>query len=364
MTNTRNRALDMLKIFATIFILFHHYQQMCEVVTGLDFSGGFWHGSFYWGYMVELFFLISGYCMLSYVPKIQEGLTFYRFYGRRAARLLPLMALSGVVSTVLILLYQKMTGSMFLDAQPSLFGMFLQALGIQAGWGFTNPMLNNPTWYCSVLLLCYIVFYGIVFWSHRLKISPVFGFVFFALLGCGIQNYGLDLPFMNSSTCRGFYAFFAGLLLALLMPVLQKCRWAFWFSAVAVILFALEFWQKGGQVGYMPHVLVFIVYPAIVLLLQSKPFGWFSSLPLWEKWDKICYSVFIWHGVMYLLVFLVLESFHMDKSVMVNRRMMILCAAVLQLIGVSSYYFIENPLNQKMLSWLASLDPMSKAEKS
>lgn len=362
MTNTRNRALDMIKVFATIFILFHHYQQTYEVLTGIDFGGGFWNGSFYWGYMVEFFFLISGYCMLSYVTKIQQGMTFHRFYGRRAARLLPLMAVSGVVNAFLILIYQKMYGRSFLDAQPSLFGVFIQALGIQVGWGFTNPMLNNPTWYCSVLLLCYIVFYAIVFWSHRLGVSPSFGFVFFALLGCGIQSYGLELPFMNSSTCRGFYAFFAGVIFALLTPILRKWRWIPWASAAAVILFALEFWETDGQVWCLAYVLVFILYPSIVLLLQAKPFSWLGSLPLWEKWAKISYSVFIWHGAVYLMAFLLLGSLHIDQSIMVNRRMMVLCAIILQVVGILSYNFIEKPLNRKALSLLASLNPVQEAE--
>ena len=55
----RNYALDALKVAATIIIIFHHYQQL----TNSSFSAGinYYGGWFYFGMMVELFFLISGY---------------------------------------------------------------------------------------------------------------------------------------------------------------------------------------------------------------------------------------------------------------------------------------------------------------
>ena len=52
--------LDLIKSIAAVFIVFHHYQQMANVkFDGINFFGG----SFYWGYLVELFFLISGFVM-------------------------------------------------------------------------------------------------------------------------------------------------------------------------------------------------------------------------------------------------------------------------------------------------------------
>lgn len=67
----RRGALDFLKILATIFIVFHHYQQIVNVTypEGVDFCSG----SFFWGHMVELFFLISGFVMLPWCRRITEG---------------------------------------------------------------------------------------------------------------------------------------------------------------------------------------------------------------------------------------------------------------------------------------------------
>lgn len=77
----REYSLDFIKILATVFIVFHYYQQ----VIGVYFDKGinFYNGKFYFGYMVELFFVLSGYFMYSYIEKIQKGVTFRKFFLKR-----------------------------------------------------------------------------------------------------------------------------------------------------------------------------------------------------------------------------------------------------------------------------------------
>lgn len=359
MGHTRNRTLDVMKIFATFFILFHHYQQVYEIVSGSSYEWGgikFYGGIFYWGAMVELFFLISGFCMFPYIEKISKGKTFYQFYARRVARLLPLMALSGLFCAIAKLFYQNVYGTDFLG-EPSLFGVALQALGIQEGWGFKNPSLNNPTWYCSVLLLCYVVFYCVIFWANRLRVSPVYGFVFFLLLGCSQSNYDISGPFLNGPTARGFYSFFAGVLLAGLMPKIKKWRWSTLVSAILIVTYAIVYSVQNGEIEYGTFTLTFLLYPAIIILLNGFPCDKLCGFSVWEKWAKITYSVFIWHLPFYMVLYIVLPILKIDLSVMGHTRTMIICAIVLQLLGWISYHFLEQPFNNKMLSWLMSMDP-------
>jgi len=98
----RNNSLDFLKIIATILIVFHHYQQALNVeFTQINFFGG----KFYFGYLVELFFLISGFLMFNYIEKIKQGLNFESFFINRVKRFLPLVAIAAILYECLIYFY-------------------------------------------------------------------------------------------------------------------------------------------------------------------------------------------------------------------------------------------------------------------
>lgn len=70
----RNYSLDFIKIIATIFIIFHHYQQ----ITGAYFHNkiNFCNGKFYFGYMVELFFIYPVFLCIPILTKLNRELHF------------------------------------------------------------------------------------------------------------------------------------------------------------------------------------------------------------------------------------------------------------------------------------------------
>lgn len=128
----REYSLDVIKIIATILIVFHHYQQ----VTGAMFSViNFWDGKFYFGYIVELFFVLSGYFMWRYVDRINATYSFKCFILKKMQRLLPLVAIGAVVYEILLIIYQILYGQQWLGIQVTLWGTVIDALGIQDGWG-------------------------------------------------------------------------------------------------------------------------------------------------------------------------------------------------------------------------------------
>ena len=157
MEKARNNSLDFLKIIATILIVFHHYQQELNVkFTQINFFGG----KFYFGYLVELFFLISGFLMFNYIEKIKQGLNFESFFINRVKRFLPLAAIAAILYECLIYFYFRIFGEKFLEQGLNFFGTIISILGIQAGWSFENPMINNPMWYISVLILYFILYFN------------------------------------------------------------------------------------------------------------------------------------------------------------------------------------------------------------
>jgi len=115
----------MFKKVATVLIAFHHYQQ----VTGAYFDGmiNFCGGKFYFGYVVELFFIISGFFMYHCIWKIQGDYSFFQFMKRRA---LPLVAISAVVYEILLLMYQHIFQQSWFGINNSDFlGYYYHSIG-------------------------------------------------------------------------------------------------------------------------------------------------------------------------------------------------------------------------------------------
>lgn len=213
----REYSLDVLKIVATTFILFHHYQQGSGAVYKYI---NFWDGQFYWGYLVELFFVLSGYFSFIYVKKIKEGWCFREFAYKKITRLIPLLALSVFVEAA-IYLYRIHLGA---EIEISLWGILLNALGVQTGWVTQVKAVNGPSWYISVLLLCYLLFYVVTYLSKRWRIPHTYFYIGTICVGIAINTYGLSLPFLNSSTARGYVGFFTGVLLAAYLKKYEKYK--------------------------------------------------------------------------------------------------------------------------------------------
>lgn len=129
----RDGALDLLKIFATVIILLHHFQQLFNVSYG---NVKFCSEIFDFGIMVELFFIISGYFTYKWSDRIVNGETeFGTWIKKKCTRLLPMMGIAAIAFEMLIFVYKHIYDSLFwgdADIYPS--GVVLEMLGVQSGW--------------------------------------------------------------------------------------------------------------------------------------------------------------------------------------------------------------------------------------
>lgn len=208
--SNRNYSLDVIRIIATVLIIFHHYQQVFNVVypSGVNY----YFGRFYFGNMVELFFILSGYFMTPYIPRIQNGMTFADFIKKRLIRLLPVIAIAATATEAVVLFGTK-HGSGYLASlglHVSLWGWFIDSIGIQSGQVLNNPFVNNPTWYVSVLIWCYVVFFMITWVANKIKSNPLWGYIGMIFAGFAINTWQVNLPFASDGTARGYIAFGGG----------------------------------------------------------------------------------------------------------------------------------------------------------
>ena len=207
-TSFYNRPI---KFVSAILIIFHHYQQDLEItLSGINFC----NGGFYFGYLVELFFIISGFLAASGIEKTEKQ-DFGEFFINKAIRIYPMAWISILVCTVVLMLY-KLT-----------FNNWLETVGI---WQFVTSMLlvfnngiislpsygiNNPLWYVSVLLVLFFFFWFCVKMSSKYRMNAEYFYLILILIGlkvnCGITSMGsyLDRPLV-----RGMISFFSGCILS------------------------------------------------------------------------------------------------------------------------------------------------------
>ena len=223
MKDSRKVLPDILRIILTAAVLFHHYQQL----TGTFFYRGinFYGGNIYFGYIVEIFFLMSGFFMVPYIAKIRDKMSFPAFFGKRLIRLLPSMIVGTVFYDIALFFYVRLcNGTLSYPTNINIFGSIVTALGL-GSWSITKDYEINPIcWYVSVLLLCYILMYIFVFISKITKI-PAGIFLAVPMIAGVVITHVTEfsiIPFLSTRIARGYIHFFGGMLLGIIITGLFK----------------------------------------------------------------------------------------------------------------------------------------------
>lgn len=102
----RFNSFDFLKFIAAIMIVFHHFQQ----VTNTKFvNGNFYFGRIYFGYLVEFFFIISGF-LTAFSLSHKPIKSFKTFMLGKAIRIYPMAMLSVVATFCIFIFYYRIIG--------------------------------------------------------------------------------------------------------------------------------------------------------------------------------------------------------------------------------------------------------------
>ena len=277
-------------------------------------------------------------------------MNFKDYYLHKVIRLLPLVSIAAVVYEIILYIYVHVYKFSWFDTKASLWGMILDCLGIQVGWSSLNPCVNNPTWYISVLLLCYLIFYLITYWSHRLKISPYYGYIFMIFVGMEISTYGVSIMFITVGTDRGYYAFFGGIIFHkfLLSDFIKMRKNILGFSVFIVVTVLMIFcWDLvNADIGY---VMTFVYYPSVIIILQSKYVSKLFERKICSICDEISFNVYIWHGVLLLGIVCIRDILNLNFN-WNGKLSMLIFTLFCFLAGTISYFAIEKPIKNKIES--------------
>lgn len=345
-------GIDFLRVIASIFIVLYHYQIFggYYIHGGLNFAGG----KFDFSTMVEFFFLSAGFFEVS-AAKCRE-MKFGKFFIPKAVRLMPQVALSVIAYE----LFAYINNS--LNIEPpltvSMSGSIITALCLHGIGIFDNPWINGATWFVSVLLLCHIIYFGIVRICNKIRLNRLIPFALMIILGLALKVLKPELPFLNVYTGRGYCMFFFGCILAYLIKkewtsdagspscydfklgiVIEAVLWPVVIGILLSHFFTRDFPMKG-------LLLYFIVYPGLFVLFGFGSLRKLFRSDLWGKLGNITYDVYVWHGPMIILNGIIMHfmpemhiSYYLTESAFV--LFMFLFGAIL-------FRLVDVPINRLM----------------
>ena len=219
-------GLDLLRIIGAVAVAyFFHY----KIVLGTSPFKGTIVGDFlntYGGYAVELFFVISGFVMWhAYSNRIREGkVRFGKYVIDRIIRLYPQVIIAVVVIVIIMQIGYAIYGEPLTDnANISPLAIVLNILGLNGGTlaEAGGMSVNGPTWYVSVLMVCYILYYAIIKLCRGSRIAESVCFAIMIIIGIVLIYHPLQIPFLLMSSGRGYMFFFAGIFAAKLQQLLS-----------------------------------------------------------------------------------------------------------------------------------------------
>ena len=343
-TKKQEGSLNVLKLLATITIVFAHYQQ----TSGTLFENGinFFHGEFNWGYMVELFFILSGYFTYSYARRTNAGDTFFSFWWKKYMRFLPLLFITGLATCGVLCWRSIRFGS---DFYYSLWACLGGMFGF-GRWFTTDSIINNPTWYIDVLLLCYAVFYYATYLAKKNNSHPAAVYLVVACVGILMYEisiqYKFTVPFFSTHIARGLFSFFLGLLLRELLDTFTPHEKPLWIvlSALYVLGFTYLYMKHNDFVAEQQYYLLTLtVFPTLIILFKIEFLQNLFSGRFFTDLSGITYHTFMWHTpIRYLFIY----GLRLMSIPYKTRAAMYLCLVISFVVGTLSFA-VETRIKKK-----------------
>lgn len=294
---------------------------------------------------VEVFFCISGFMARHvYFHEIERHeISWSQFLMKRVCRLYPAMAIS-VITVVCI-----QWAGIWLWGDPifswhdiSVTGMLLNLLGLQAGvYQSTVSAVNGPTWFISVLMVCYLLFY----WGAQQK-DYVWKFGFIILLGISLLlNDEIQFLFLFHANARGYISFFIGVLLYQMMANGIAIRWGGGLLFIAVLCIIPH-----DIVGNRNVLMGILGAPSLLYIcMTNRMLKQLLEVKIIKMLGRISFSVFVWHMPVMALIklFNILLNLKLDFS---SRRIWVVVVLIVVIFSAFFKYMVEDKISQALVS--------------
>ena len=332
--------LDLFKTLLCIMLAGMHYQQ---AVGWLFPKFVFLTETFVYHYLVDAFFLISGYVLTMSDTADKKSCRRSLLY--RILRLYP----SALLSCVFMFVMVWVIALLFEDSAPveipftSFWMTAANFLFVDKGWFWAYiPSINFATWYLCVLIQCYIAFYAVKKISACVSFSR--GLLYFAVLSVTLAGHSClermpYIPFFNGYSLRGYVPFFAG---CLLYEIYDKAKPTYinimrgigvLTGIASVLIFGWDNWYSA----------VLFIYPLILdIAVHTKQI----NSKVIKFTGSVLYGVYLWQGVIFYLMTVIYVR--MGLPLEASLHVMLLFFAVCFGVSAFVYKFIERPFLKYM----------------
>ena len=286
-------AIDGMKgIGACIIAFFWHYQHF-KPQDGSPFLSAFPMSYKYGSFMVELFFMLSGFgMMLGYSERVLEHrISFRDFIVKRLRKIYPPFIFFTLVTIITELAYYHKCGTTFVYGNFDIQHLIYNLLLMQDGFFGKDWSFDAPSWCISICMLCYLLFYFIL---YRVKNQRHACYAFFAavLAGTTITLSGVNYPVWNELVGRGIACFFTGAILFTVYSNRERFRsqrlgyvcLAAVILSYCVLRFSPGFmgdFRMAFMLGIAPALILAVLFiPWLRTVLGIRPLAYLGSLSI------------------------------------------------------------------------------------
>lgn len=351
------RGIDGLRGIAAIGIAwFAHYyfllpEDMFPFYNGI--THWFWN---YSTYFVDLFFVISGFVMVHVYREriVKRQIGFADFVKKRLIRFYPLMVFSLICVVILQEIHKVTAGIVFEDvliADNSVLAFLLNLLCLQ-GTSLVSSSFNAPSWYLSIVLIMYILFFVVTYFAGKYGKEKLAYFLMM-ILGITLAIKGYPTVFLN---CRGVTGFFAGCVLHEVcsrvceMTDTKKKNAVAWSALLALLFIAvLGIKYSHGLFAASNQVIVvyeIFIWPLCVFLAVCMPWiKWILSRKVFVFLGKISFSMYLIHYPVMILM----DNINIACNVGLHyegEKAFVVYVTMVMVISVLCYYFVEKKLDK------------------
>ena len=297
--------LNLVRIIVAIGIaFFFHYMIIFGYAPGLSVEHNL-DALLIFAYIgVELFFTISGFVMyMSYHSKIKSGeIGFAQYIGGRVRRIYPMMILSVIFMALAQwgskLHYGYYSILNYDDGRNTFRAFILSVFGVNSDWVCDHDQysINGVTWFISIIMICYILFFAIVKLTPERKTENLC-YIAIMILGMVILRYPLDKPLLYNSCGRGYLDFFLGAILAQVVLLIKEKHYQKYASLLGICAIASYFVIiTYGKIKFYNYYVSFLLNVGILLVTICVPiFRKISTNRFIAYAGDLSFDIYLWN---------------------------------------------------------------------